>query len=379
MRKSWFLLVVVLVLSLAVVPVFAQEQTLPEALVNDADGRFTTLLAAVEAAGLEEALSGEGPFTLLAPTNDAFEAAFDFLGISADDLLADTEMLTEILTYHVLPGEYFFRELVTDPALESLQGETVQFSLEAGSLTANGVLLGDVDNVTSNGLFHTLEDGVLLPAALQEAAQANRAHIRVAHLSPDAGPVDIFIGGDLTDLVGVEFGTVSEWLDVAAGAYSIGVAATGDEPSGSVLGRVEAGAWVTIAAVGIAATDDLQVRFLAEDHSPIPDGQARLHVFHAIQNAPSIDVLADGSPLIVNLAYPNTLGDNDGLDIRTVPALSYALSVVFSGTTEPVVLTDNFGFQSGYNYFIAAAGTPQIPSFVVASTAPADAAVEEES
>ena len=62
---------------------------------------FTTLVAAVQAAGLVETLSGDGPFTVFAPTDDAFAAALDALGLTADELLADTDTLTSILTYHV--------------------------------------------------------------------------------------------------------------------------------------------------------------------------------------------------------------------------------------------------------------------------------------
>lgn len=65
-------------------------------------GQFPTLVAALQAAGLVDTLSGPGPFTVFAPTEEAFAAALDSLGLTADELLADTETLTSILTYHVL-------------------------------------------------------------------------------------------------------------------------------------------------------------------------------------------------------------------------------------------------------------------------------------
>ena len=68
-------------------------------------GQFSTLIAAIDAAGLGETLEGEGPFTVLAPTDAAFEAAFEALGITAEELLANTETLTAILLYHVLGEE----------------------------------------------------------------------------------------------------------------------------------------------------------------------------------------------------------------------------------------------------------------------------------
>ena len=79
----------------------AEETTTVLDLAVEA-GQFSTLVAAVEAAGLGETLAGEGPFTVLAPTDAAFEEAFAALGITAEELLADTETLTQILLYHVL-------------------------------------------------------------------------------------------------------------------------------------------------------------------------------------------------------------------------------------------------------------------------------------
>ncbi|MGI9609698.1 MAG: fasciclin domain-containing protein, partial [Acidimicrobiia bacterium] len=84
-----------------------------------AAGGFSTLVQAIEAAGLVETLEGEGPFTVLAPTDQAFEAAFDALGITAEELLADTETLTAILTYHVLP------QAADSQLVATLDGESV--------------------------------------------------------------------------------------------------------------------------------------------------------------------------------------------------------------------------------------------------------------
>jgi uncharacterized surface protein with fasciclin (FAS1) repeats len=357
---------------LAVVPAFAQDRpSIPELLANDTNARFTTLLAAVEAAGLGEALSGEGPFTVLAPTNDAFAAALENLGLTADQVLADTDLLTAVLTYHVIPGQYFFRNLTSGPELETLQGGTVQFALESGVFTVNGLSILDVDNVASNGIVHVIEDGVLLPdmsgaaAAQPDATEApatqvsgDAANIRVAHLSADAGAVDVYVDGELTELTGVTFTTVSDWMQVPAGSYGFAVAPTGDEPSGVVRTRVEAGSWTTIAAIGLAANETLQLRFLSEDYSALAEGQARISVFHAVPFLGPVDILVAGAPLIVNLGYPGTLGDNDGLDIRDVPAGNYEVGVTAFGTLEPVLISGNLALEAGNNYFAAATGVP---------------------
>jgi uncharacterized surface protein with fasciclin (FAS1) repeats len=342
--------------------------TVAQILAEDADGRFTTLLAAVEAAGLTEALSGEGNFTVLAPTNEAFEALLAYLGLEAGDLLADTETLTEVLTYHVLPVRTRTALLFVGAELATLQGESVRFS-EAGNgtLTINegAATVLDANLVGSNGVVHAI-DGVLVPSEIAAAAAANRAHIRVAHFSPDAGPVDIYINDQLSDLQGVTFGTVGEWIEVPARAYSIGVAAAGEAPTIGVVANVGAGDWITIAAVGIQGLDSFDVLFLAEDYSPIPDGQARLSVFHAIQGAPTVDILVNGELVVGALGYPGTLGDNDGFDIVSVSAGVSDIQIVPNGATTPIIIeVQDFPLNSGVNYLIAAVGTPANPQVVV--------------
>ena len=95
-------------------------------------GQFSTLIAAIEAAGLEDALSGEGPLTVFAPTDQAFEQAFDALGITPEELLADTETLTAILTYHVLPQEANSQLVATldGQSVPTLNGQSVAISVD---------------------------------------------------------------------------------------------------------------------------------------------------------------------------------------------------------------------------------------------------------
>ncbi len=132
-----------------------------------ADGRFTTLVAAVEAAGLVETLSGDSLFTVFAPTDDAFAALPDG---TLDDLLADPEALAGILTYHVVPGE------VDAAAVAELDGEavtTVNTDSVTVGVTEGGVTLTDssgntanviiTDVAADNGIIHVI-DAVLIPA-----------------------------------------------------------------------------------------------------------------------------------------------------------------------------------------------------------------------
>ena len=123
-----------------------------------AAGSFQTLVAAVKAAGLVETLKGAGPFTVFAPTDEAF-AALPEGALQA--LLADTDALRAVLTYHVLPGEFRAADLEDRRRAKTVQGERVRFAGEQG-LTVDGASIVMADIVASNGVIHVI-DAVILP------------------------------------------------------------------------------------------------------------------------------------------------------------------------------------------------------------------------
>ena len=129
-------------------------------------GTFTTLVAAVEAAGLVETLSGPGPFTVFAPTDEAFAAALESLGLTADELLADTETLTSILTYHVIAGEVPSSVVVTmdGQTATTVNGAEVTISVDGDTVKVNDATVVATDVPASNGIIHVI-DGVLIPPA----------------------------------------------------------------------------------------------------------------------------------------------------------------------------------------------------------------------
>jgi transforming growth factor-beta-induced protein len=134
--------------------------TIPE--VAAAAGGFDTLLAAVGAAGLAETLSGEGPFTVFAPTDEAFAALPDG---TLEALLADIPTLTEILLYHVVSGAVLAETVVGLESATTVQGSDVMISVENGMVFLNGtvqVIVTDIE--ASNGVIHVI-DAVLLPPA----------------------------------------------------------------------------------------------------------------------------------------------------------------------------------------------------------------------
>jgi transforming growth factor-beta-induced protein len=135
-------------------------------------GSFTTLVAAVEAAGLVETLSGEGPFTVFAPTDDAFATALDELGITAEELLADTETLTSILTYHVVAGAVDAATAISldGQTADTVNGAPISISVVDGSVMINDATVTTPDVMASNGIIHVI-DNVLLPPADDEMSE----------------------------------------------------------------------------------------------------------------------------------------------------------------------------------------------------------------
>jgi transforming growth factor-beta-induced protein len=126
-----------------------------------ADGRFTTLVAALDAAGLVEALSGEGPFTVFAPTDDAFAALPE--GTVATLLEDPTGALTDILLYHVVAGEITAANIGSMSPLTTLQGGELEVMVEMSTVTVNQsttIIIADI--ITDNGVIHVI-DTVLLP------------------------------------------------------------------------------------------------------------------------------------------------------------------------------------------------------------------------
>ena len=125
-------------------------------------GSFNTLVAAVQAAGLEDTLRGEGPFTVFAPTDEAFAALPE--GTVESLLMPENrDQLVAILTYHVVAGEYMSGDLAGQAlSVETVQGNTVDIDATGDNVMVDGatVIMADVD--ASNGVIHVINE-VIMP------------------------------------------------------------------------------------------------------------------------------------------------------------------------------------------------------------------------
>ncbi|XP_037795051.1 transforming growth factor-beta-induced protein ig-h3-like isoform X1 [Penaeus monodon] len=125
---------------------------------------FTQLVDLVVAAGLADTVSSGGPFTVFAPTNEAF-AAVD--KATLDSLLANTEMLKSVLLYHVVPSSVYSPQLGDDLLVNTVEGKPVRintaFSNGMGSITVNGVNISRTDIIAKNGVIHEVESVLMTP------------------------------------------------------------------------------------------------------------------------------------------------------------------------------------------------------------------------
>ena len=135
---------------------------LPKDIIDTAvaAGSFKTLAAALQAADLVGALKGEGPFTVFAPTNAAFEQLLMDLNITAEELLAQPD-LAKVLTYHVVPGKVMSNDLVDKMEADTVNGQKIMVDLSDGVvINFSNVTTADLE--ATNGVIHVI-DKVLVP------------------------------------------------------------------------------------------------------------------------------------------------------------------------------------------------------------------------
>jgi uncharacterized surface protein with fasciclin (FAS1) repeats len=179
MKRLSFVVTMLALLIASVVPVTAapaaqEAQNIVEVAVND--GRFETLVTPLTATGLDETLRGDGPFTVFAPTDDAFNALPDG---TIEALLDDTDTLSNILLYHVVGGRVMAADVVNLDSAETVLGEPVDISVDGSTVMVNDAQVIITDIEASNGVIHVI-DSVLLPPSAEESdsmSEATQQHI----------------------------------------------------------------------------------------------------------------------------------------------------------------------------------------------------------
>ncbi len=161
-------LILGVILALAATPALAgscgsQATTASNNIVETAvsAGSFNTLVAAVQAADLAEVLAGDGPYTVFAPTDEAFAK---LPAGTVEALIANPDKLREILLYHVVAGKVSASQVVSLSSATTVQGSDVSIRVADGSVMINDALVTATDIETSNGVIHVI-DTVILPVS----------------------------------------------------------------------------------------------------------------------------------------------------------------------------------------------------------------------
>jgi hypothetical protein len=188
-----------------------------------------------------------------------------------------------------------------------------------------------------------------LPAAA--GAQGSPAMVRVAHFSPDAPAVDVYVDGNKV-LSGVKYPAVSKYLEVPAGSHDLAVrpagAAASSDPVIKATAQVKAGAAYTVAAVGALA--DIEGKIFPDDLGAPASGKAKVRVIHAAPEVPAVDVAVKGGPTLFEGAkFPSAT------DYAEVDPATYPIQVKAAGKDD-VLLEASLPVKAGTIYTVAAIG-----------------------
>lgn len=154
---SRFATVAALALTLSAAPAMAQQKDIVDTAVGA--GMFTTLAKALTVAGLVDTLKGPGPFTVFAPTDEAFAKVPK---ATLDALLADKAKLTQVLTYHVVAGKVMAADVVKVKSAKTVQGSSATVTVNGGNVKIDNANVIKTDIAASNGVIHVI-DAVILP------------------------------------------------------------------------------------------------------------------------------------------------------------------------------------------------------------------------
>lgn len=273
-----------------------------------ANGNFTTLVAALDAAGLVETLQGKGPFTVFAPTDDAFAALGED---TINALLADPEGLSDILLYHVVPGALMAEDVVAADSLTTVQGEDIAVTVEGESVMVNNATVTTANIETANGIIHVI-DAVILPPSLAEAET-----------------------DDLPDIVETA---------VAAGTFETLVAAA--DAAGLVETLQGAGPFTVFAPTdeAFAALGEDTINALLADPETLSD----ILLYHVVPGEfmaadvvelTSVDT-AQGSPALITVSDEGVQINNANIvttDIQTSNGVIHVIDAVITPPTQSIV------------------------------------------
>ena len=251
------------------------QPTLDIVETAEAEGNFTTLISALEATGLNSTLKGLGPFTVFAPTDDAF-AALD-TGV-LNWLLANPTALTEVLLYHVVSGAFNSTDVVALSSIQTLQGDNVSITVDT-TVMIDGANITAVDIECTNGIIHVI-DAVMRASA--DVTPPSISNVSQEPEIPDDGET-VTITVIVTDAEsGVYNVTLSYSTDGGQTWNNVTmINTTGDTYEGQIP--------------GLSAGTEVQYKIIAYDnvgHPAVEDNAGEYYVYTVIPEFPSIALIA---------------------------------------------------------------------------------------
>jgi uncharacterized surface protein with fasciclin (FAS1) repeats len=153
-------------------------------------GSFNTLVTAVKAAGLVETLKGPGPFTVFAPTDEAFAK---IPKAQLDALLADKKKLTAVLTYHVVSGKVMAKDVKAGP-VKTVEGASAKITTDGGARIDNARIV-KTDIAASNGVIHVIDTVIMPPAPKMGLGSSSKSYVAADTFRNPMGGMPLHTGG----------------------------------------------------------------------------------------------------------------------------------------------------------------------------------------
>lgn len=268
-----------------------------------------------------------------------------------NDGLGSVELASESIDLAIAAAGRPTAVIVTLPQVELLDGHYVSLfvygTLDAPLYSIQTVSPAEATLVRSGNPLTTetivVDPAVDQPAATVEAS-GTAAFIRVGHFGSDAPAVDVFLNGELTSVQNLEYGTVTDWLPVPAGTYTVAASVAGSPVDNAVMTleevELEADSWTTISAVGSLGQDTLSLTAAEEDYATvIEEGVTRVSVFHAMEGMSGIDLTRRGAVMISTIAFPDEALGNDGQASVELASGTVDLAIAAAGRTDAVIVT----------------------------------------
>jgi hypothetical protein len=258
--------------------------------------------------------------------------------------------------------------VLTSASNVDLQAETAYLIAAIGTPENPLLLVRSEEEVVVMPLFDPADFEVdAAPEESRTVATTTGAQVRVAHFSPDAPAVDVYVDGEVV-VEELEYPAVTSFLELEPGVYSVAVAPAGTSEDDAVIGplnvQVEEQSVQTIAAVGSVDAGTLTATVILEDSDEITEGSARVTFIHAVENAPGVDVYGSNALLVQSLRYPSA--NSDGGFTREIPAGQIDFSITVAENADAVLATaNNVDLEDGLFYIVAAIGTAEEPALLV--------------